>query len=192
MKNTKWKHPEKHTMNLVQDRRAPIRKRNLLIAGGILIVAVVFVKIGIVDEIARVKAAEQAYLDLENDVLLSEKMTEEYDDLYAQYRRFDDSLLEYEEPVIADRIEIMDMVDRCARGKAEVSALTISQGIVNATVVNSSLQDISLIVERLRTEEMVSHVTVQTAASDSETGKATGFITITLKLGEEMYVEESE
>lgn len=191
MKSKKWLHPEKRTMNFVQDKSSASDKKKLAIVIVALVFLFAFLKFGIWDRWQVAWQAKRDYLELETQVELVEKAAEEYDDIYASYRQYDETLIPVEERDLMDRIDLIKTIERCLLDKADMSSFSINDKEIQITVVNTSLQKVSDIVQRFKEEDM-DPVTVLNAWTEASSGLTSANIVMTMKTETDLLYEEME
>lgn len=188
MNKKKWVHPEKRTMNFVRDKSTSTGKKRIVILVLVIVVFVAVMKFGVMDLWQEAWKVKRDYLELEKQVEAVEESASEFDELQAVYRQYDESLIPIEESELQDRMELIKTIERCLLDKADMSSITISGRQINITVVNSSLQKVSDVVQRLKNEDM-DQVTVLNAWTEDRNGSTSANISMSLKY---MYDDELE
>lgn len=185
--------PDKRTVNLAV---VGVEKLNLPLAtvGVILIVlaAVLFSKFGVIDRMIAVSRAQGEVRTLQRQIDEGYDKIASYGEIGELYAHYTYADMTEEELNRVDRAEVMDMIDRVVRPKADVSAITVQENQLVIALTTGTLQQANLISQQLLEERIVDFCTVTMAATENErvreeefAGGVNSQITVTLKPFEE-------
>ncbi|MBO7674981.1 MAG: hypothetical protein J6S63_08225 [Atopobiaceae bacterium] len=163
-------YPTKTTMNLYQGDTQTTNVRKLVVTGIVLALAiVVFVKFGVLDQLARVSQKEG---ELAAQKQLAMTMTQAYGDfdevkeLYDAYEaRLGSNAL--------DIIAILDMVEQNVKTKADVTAIVVADGTLTLTLYNVPLDTVGDLAKQLEGQELVQAANVTTVTTQNAEGQNT-------------------
>lgn len=159
--------PSKRTINL-----APIGVKKIdlrLAAGGILLIlllASAFGKFLVADRLNAVIRAEGEVTALQSDIQGAYRRIAGYGDLEAEYAHYTYSGMTKEELAMADRAEVVRMVQKETGEAARLISWNLSGNLLTLSVAASDLQDINRMVKNLGEFEIVDLCSVTTAVKE--------------------------
>lgn len=178
--------PTKRTLNLMirekKSFRASVWIPCILV---VLILAAVFAKFAVYDRYVRLNAAEDELEAKKAELAAAVDSYADYDDVQAQYNRYTYTGFDR---TIADRLDVMDILERLVFPVSDVTRLSMSGKTVNMTLVGMTLSEVSELVTQLEAEPLVDGVTVSTAGYNEKDAVPTA--TFTLLLADADKVEE--
>lgn len=151
----------------------------------VLILAAVFAKFAVYDRYVRLNAAEDELEAKKAELAAAVDSYADYDDVQAQYNRYTYTGFDR---TIADRLDVMDILERLVFPVSDVTRLSMSGKTVNMTLVGMTLSEVSELVTQLEAEPLVDGVTVSTAGYNEKDAVPTA--TFTLLLADADKVEE--
>ena len=166
--------PSKRTINL-----APIGVKKIdlrLAAGGILLIlllASAFGKFLVADRLNALIRAEGEVTALQSDIQGAYRRIAGYGDLEAEYAHYTYSGMTKEELAMADRAEVVRMVQKETGEAARLISWNLSGNLLTLSVAASDLQDINRMVKNLGEFEIVDLCSVTTAVKEDLQGPGT-------------------
>lgn len=171
-KPKKIKYPVKRTINLV---KVGEESKNLKIAVPsiilIILFSVLFSKVAVVDRLQAVAEAQSKVAVAQQQVHAGYAKIESYGELKEKYAHYTYSGMTEEELSRADRIEILDLMERVVMKNAVVGSWSISENEMILVITGTTLQEINEIVHQLESEDLVDFCTVMTAATNQKTSE---------------------
>lgn len=186
--------PRKQTINLVQKQENDI-KLSLFVPGVIIIVilAALFSKFAVVDRLVAANKAQAEAYRLQRCVEDAYKELEGFGDLRDEYAHYTWSGMTIEELALANREDVMNMIQNEVMRAAEVKSWTINGNQLSIPVSCPTLSQINAIAAQLEKNPLVSFCTVITAATNTynysnqlNDGMVTAQITAYLRSPEEV------
>ena len=159
--------PSKRTINL-----APIGVKKIdlrLAAGGILLIlllASAFGKFLVADRLNAVIRAEGEVTALQSDLQGIYRRVASYGDLEEEYAHYTYSGMTKEELAMADRAEVVRIVQKETGEAARLISWNLSGNLLTLSVAASDLQDINRMVKNLGEFEIVDLCSVTTAVKE--------------------------
>ena len=159
--------PSKRTINL-----APIGVKKIdlrLAAGGILLIlllASAFGKFLVADRLNAVIRAEGEVTALQSDLQGIYRRVASYGDLETEYAHYTYSGMTKEELAMADRAEVVRIVQKETGEAARLISWNLSGNLLTLSVAASDLQDINRMVKNLGEFEIVDLCSVTTAVKE--------------------------
>lgn len=167
-------YPSKKSINLlvVEDRRKPLI-RTFVLFGIYLVALALFVHFFVIGKILKLNQAESNYNQISSEVDNLRQANSDYEQIRADYSHYGNNYLDAEESDMQDRMDIIALLDRDLMDQKGLINVTISGNVATLTITSDMLRNVADIVATLENEDMVSYVTVSTAASTSaDTGSA--------------------
>lgn len=171
--------PLKPTLNLYFKEKSPLRLTVVIPCVAVIVVfAAIFAKFAVIDRFAALAEREaelarerEAYEALVNSYADYDKVAEEYGKY--SYTGYDRS--------IADRLDILDLLEREVFPVATVKRLSVSGNALSMTLEGLTLDQVSELLGRLEADPLVTHVTVRTTGYDAgDEGEPTANMTVEL------------
>lgn len=164
----KPKYPEKQSINLaMQETNKEALK---IIVGGTVVLLLclsVFVKFAVINRVTAAREAKNRYLETEEEIQWLKERTKDFEEVQKVYRQFDNSFLGESELAELDRVDIINMVERCVLDRGDIEAISITSNQVMIRLANTTLPYVSEIVAALEAEEETVYVTVSTAETET-------------------------
>lgn len=196
----KSKYPEKTSINLAQLNEDPGKKKRTWALFGVYVVGLlVFVHFGVFNQIRKINELEAAYHTAENQLSALQESNSDYDEVRAQYSHYGNGYLNDEEAVLQDRMDILDVVEKDVENTGALVGLSVSGNTAQLQIDSQKLANVSEIVSKLESEDIVSYVTVSTSAtnnanysSESTDSSRTVLTTLTVTFKDAVSEEEGE
>lgn len=163
--------PGKTTMNLAR-RKKEFHPRTMVPLLAVLIAGfLAAAKFAFLDPLGR-KAAAYDKLSRQQEQLASVTASmKNYDQIAAQYGRYSYGYMTKEEAALVDRMQVLSLVESKLAGTATVKDFSVSGNTLSVNIRNVTLAQTSAIVKDLESSDLVSGVSVYTAATE-KTGAA--------------------
>ena len=176
------KYPTKRTVNLAKRESHSQSVMTLSIGTAVIIVLVVLVvKFGVLDQLARQSAAESAY----NTVHAQYTEMQRYPKVEEEYRTYSRKWMQQEDSgafVSVDRQEVLDLMENYLQPYGTIKAVTISDDVMIVSMSGMNLQEISAMFEILQQQPIVKAADLTIASTEKTAGEDLDFsVTITLQ-----------
>lgn len=182
--------PTKRTVNLAK-RESHTRSVLTLVCGALIIVllSAAVAKFGVIDQLARLDEAEQAYHEVHAQHLAMEEAIAAYPEVEQEYRTYsrkwmtDSSTLS----VSVDRMEVLDLLQTQLMSCGTVKSFLVQDSTVFVTMSGMDLEEISAMFAELQRQPIVASaaLTIASTAQDSSASDLDFSITIILQPAEE-------
>ena len=181
------KYPTKRTVNLAQ-RESHSRSTLTLTLGLAIILLLSFcvANFGVLRQLDRQRAAEQAYSAAHSQYTEMQKALADYDEVELQYRTWSRTWMHDENSPVyvpVDRMEVLDLVQEYLMPYGTVNTLVVDEDVMIVTMSDMNLEQISAMFQRLQLQPIVKAATLTLAATPSvNSGDMVDFsITVTLR-----------
>ena len=170
------KYPTKRTVNLAKRESHSQSVMTLSIGTAVIIVLVVLVvKFGVLDQLARQSAAESAYNTVHAQYTEMQSAVEKYPEVEEEYRTYSRKWMQQEDSgafVSVDRQEVLDLMENYLQ----------PYGTIKAVMSGMNLQEISAMFEILQQQPIVKAADLTIASTEKTAGEDLDFsVTITLQ-----------
>lgn len=178
--------PTKTTINLAK-RESRKKDAMTLVVGGVLIALLAggVAKFGVVDQLARLQEAENAYNQVHNQYLSMLQAVEDYPTVEERYRTYARGWMQAGNQnglVEVDRMDVLDMVERQLLPKGQINSLSLRDNVMVVSMSSLNLQQISAMVEQIRLEPIVESAALNLASTEKNTDDALLDFTLTISL----------
>lgn len=180
------KYPTKRTVNLAKRESHSQSVMTLSIGTAVIIVLVVLVvKFGVLDQLARQSAAESAYNTVHAQYTEMQSAVEKYPEVEEEYRTYSRKWMQQEDSgafVSVDRQEVLDLMENYLQPYGTIKAVTISDDVMIVSMSGLNLQEISAMFEILQQQPIVKAADLTIASTEKTAGEDLDFsVTITLQ-----------
>lgn len=181
------KYPSKRTVNLAQ--RESHSRSTLTLSLGLLIILLLsfcVANFGVLRQLDRQRAAEQAYSTAHSQYTEMQTALADYDQVELQYRTWSRAWMHDENSPVyvpVDRMEVLDLVQEYLMPYGTVNTLVVDEDVMIVTMSDMNLEQISAMFQRLQLQPSVKAATLTLAATPSvNPGDKVDFsITVTLR-----------
>ena len=181
------KYPSKRTVNLAQ--RESHSRSTLTLSLGLLIILLLsfcVANFGVLRQLDRQRAAEQAYSTAHSQYTEMQTALADYDRVELQYRTWSRAWMHDENSPVyvpVDRMEVLDLVQEYLMPYGTVNTLVVDEDVMIVTMSGMNLEQISAMFQRLQLQPAVKAATLTLAATPSvNPGDKVDFsITVTLR-----------
>lgn len=173
-------YPTKNTINLVACDEKPVRtKRDIIIFVVAMVAVLLFAKFGVVDVMGSAMSASSKVASAQAQLTALQQGNADYSKLQEQYATYTVNSLSDDEKSLTDRAAILNLLQDSVASSANLKSVTISANTVLLQFSNTSLQDVSNVVDSLDKNPLVSNVAMSTAKTDKN-DDVVSTVTITL------------
>lgn len=171
-------YPSKTTMNLYQgDQQTNDVKRVGIVAVLLAVAIAVFVKFGVVDQIALLSSKQAELAQQQGSLNSLVSATTDYEEIKEIYDAY---LIRYGNTGI-DAIEVLDMVEKDIMSASTVSSIVLSDGTLTLTLNDVTLNTVGDLAKKLENMDMVQSVNITSANTNkSDDLKAEATMVVTL------------
>lgn len=155
----------KRTMNFAYHESAINWKKLGIILGIVAVIAALFVKFAIIDQLAIKKDAQNRLQASQERLAQVNETMKSYDKLKAEYDRYSDARLNANELFLLSRVDILDIVRNHIVPECVVRSFNVRDNTISLSISNLSLADASELVFDLEEHELVTDVHVSYAES---------------------------
>ena len=165
-KLTKKNIPVKRSINLAH---AGEKKSNIRV--GILVLILVTVGVGvaakfaILDRFIEVDHAREEVAAVQRQINAGYDKIDSYGELAIKYAHFTYSGMKPEELSLADRVAVVEMIDRLVLPTNYVEGWSLRGNLLTLSISGNTLQELNLVTQRLELDELVDFCTVTTAST---------------------------
>ena len=166
------KYPSKTRINLVaQEGKKEQNVTAIAIFVLFLVALAAFTKFMVIDQMAKVNAAEAAYQSAQDQLTALKTANADYAEVRAEYTRFGNSYMTENELSLQDRAAMLEVIDQKLSGRTGIQNVSISGNVASLSVTADTTGDISAVVEELRACDIVSFVNVSVVTNSEAGGK---------------------
>ena len=166
------KYPSKTRINLVaQEGKKEQNVTAIAIFVLFLVALAAFTKFMVIDQMAKVNAAEATYQSAEDQLTALKTANADYAEVRAEYTRFGNSYMTENELSLQDRAAMLEVIDQKLSGRTGIQNVSISGNVASLSVTADTTGDISAVVEELRACDIVSFVNVSVVTNSEAGGK---------------------
>lgn len=165
-------YPSKKTVNLVVYKKtinSPTRAIPAFVA--FLLLLSIFVKIGVIDELARVSLAQNELSQQQQLLDTMVSYNEDYDDVLKEYNRYSNDYLTPDEAYMTDRLDLITLFETTVMGEANIPSLTISGDTCQMVLTDVTLDRVASIVADLQQSDLITYIAVSTAGTSNNNGQ---------------------
>jgi len=165
-KKPKVKYPTKTTMNLaVRETTDNSPSRVVPVFVVLVLVVVLFAKFGVIDRYSALNRAQSALDASQSRLTEMNKLLTGYDQVAARYHAYSTDYLTDSQKLLADRLDLLDMLDTHLNGLATLESVSIVDNSMVVKLSAADLAQISALRLALLQESCVQSVSVYTAAT---------------------------
>ena len=158
--------PTKRTLNLlIREKKSIDPAKWIPGVVVVLIIAALIGKFAVADRFARLSKAESELAARKAHLEETYKAYEDYNEVQKRYNRYTYTGFDR---TIADRLDVLDILEREFFPVCQVQSITISGKTVNLSVTGLTLSEASTLKERVEADPLVESLTVSTASHEYE------------------------
>lgn len=179
--------PGKTTVNLAQKES---QKKNVLTivigVAAILLLSGSVAKFGVIDQYARLDAAEAAYNQTHARYVQSQSAVAEYPQVEKRYRTYSRKWMEdaaSDGLVTVDRVDVLNLMETYLRSVGTVNSLSVTDTVMVANMADMTLSQISQMLAQVEAQPIVASAALNVAATeDAKEDNAILNFTLTIQL----------
>ena len=178
--------PSKTYVNLAQKES---KKKNILtIVGGIAVILAVsgsVAKFGVIDQLARLDAAQAAYDKAHERYVQMQANLENYPAVEKKYRTYSRSWMENTEEnglVSVDRADVLDLMEQYLRSVGTVNNVSVTGTTMVVNMSGMTLTEISAMFDKVEQQPIVASAALNVASTEKEDYNALLDFTLTIQL----------
>lgn len=176
--------PTKRTVNLAK-RESHKRDMITLTTGTFVIIVLCFcvAKFGVIDQLARLSAAERAYNEVHTQYVEMQQAVAEYPEVEREYHTYSRKWMTEDESVAVsvDRLDVLTLIEEHMMNVGNVENASISGDLVLVNMNGMNLEEISLMLADLSRQDIVA-ATALTIASTTRTANEDVDFSVTVTL----------
>ena len=155
--------PSKKTMNFVHHASSFNPKKVLPLAIVVIIVAAVFAKFGIMDQLDKKTAAYNDLAQRQEQLAVVNAKLAGYDELAKQYGRYSYGWMDESEVNMVSRMDVLALVEQKISPAAVIENIAVNGNVLTLNIHGITLEQASAMVKSLEESEMVTSATVYNA-----------------------------
>ena len=159
--------PSKKTMNFVHHQSSFNPKKVLPLAIVVVIIAAVFVKFGIMDQLDKKTVAYGELAQRQEQLAVVNAKLAGYDELAQQYGRYSYGWMDESEVNMVSRMDVLALVEAKITPAAAVENIAVNNNVLTLNIHGITLEQASAMVKSLEESEMVSSATVYNANAEN-------------------------
>lgn len=178
--------PTKTTINLAQKESK--KKDVLTVAVGTVLIAALagsIAKFGVLDQLARLNAAEAAYNQVHAQYLQTQQAVADYPEVEARYRTYSRKWMNVGDQnglAKVDRLDVLDLVERRMMPRGQVNSVSLRDSVMVVSMSGMNLRQISEMVELVRADPIVESAALNLASTEQDSTEALMDFTLTIAL----------
>ena len=155
--------PSKKTMNFVHHASSFNPKKVLPLAIVVVLVAGLFAKFGIMDQLDKKTAAYNDLAQRQEQLAVVNTKLAGYDELAKQYGRYSYGWMDESEVNMVSRMDVLALVEQKISPAAVIENIAVNGNVLTLNIHGITLEQASAMVKSLEESEMVSSATVYNA-----------------------------
>ena len=159
--------PTKKTMNFVHHASSFNPKKVLPLAIVVIIVAAVFAKFGIMDQLDKKTAAYNDLAQRQEQLAVVNTKLAGYDELEKQYGRYSYGWMSESEVSMVSRMDVLALVEQKISPASVIENIAVNNNVLTLNIHGITLEQASAMVKSLEESEMVSSATVYSANAEN-------------------------
>jgi len=175
--------PIKKTMNFVQNDRNLSLKKVALFFMILLVLSALFLKLAVLEPLARKNAAETELLARQAQLESLNRTLESYEQIKAEYGRYSDGWLTESDIRLVDRLDILNLVEEEIAPGASIENLAVNHNVLTLNIAGISLEEAGTLVQQLENHPIVESASVYNVVS-ANGQEANIFMSILLTKGD--------
>ena len=155
--------PSKKTMNFVHHESSFNPKKVLPLAIVVVLVAGLFAKFGIMDQLDKKTAAYNDLAQRQEQLAVVNAKLAGYDELEKQYGRYSYGWMDESEVNMVSRMDVLALVEKKISPAAVIENIAVNGNVLTLNIHGITLEQASAMVKSLEESEMVTSATVYNA-----------------------------
>ena len=159
--------PSKKTMNFVHHESSFNPKKVLPLAIVVVLVAGLFAKFGIMDQLDKKTAAYNDLAQRQEQLAVVNAKLAGYDELAKQYGRYSYGWMDESEVNMVSRMDVLALVEQKISPASVIENIAVNNNVLTLNIHGITLEQASAMVMSLEESEMVSSATVYSASAEN-------------------------
>ena len=159
--------PSKKTMNFVHHASSFNPKKVLPLAIVVVLVAALFAKFGIMDQLDKKTAAYNDLAQRQEQLAVVNNKLAGYDELAKQYGRYSYGWMSESEVNTVSRMDVLALVEQKISPASVIENIAVNNNVLTLNIHGITLEQASAMVKSLEESEMVSSATVYSASAEN-------------------------
>ena len=159
--------PTKKTMNFVHHESSFNPKKVLPLAIVVVLVAGLFAKFGIMDQLDKKTAAYNDLAQRQEQLAVVNAKLAGYDELEKQYGRYSYGWMSESEVNMVSRMDVLALVEQKISPASVIENIAVNNNVLTLNIHGITLEQASAMVKSLEESEMVSSATVYSASAEN-------------------------
>ena len=159
--------PSKKTMNFVHHESSFNPKKVLPLAIVVVLVAGLFAKFGIMDQLDKKTAAYNDLAQRQEQLAVVNNKLAGYDELAKQYGRYSYGWMSESEVSMVSRMDVLALVEQKISPASVIENIAVNNNVLTLNIHGITLEQASAMVKSLEESEMVSSATVYSASAET-------------------------
>ena len=159
--------PSKKTMNFVHHESSFNPKKVLPLAIVVVLVAGLFAKFGIMDQLDKKTAAYNDLAQRQEQLAVVNAKLADYDELEKKYGRYSYGWMSESEVNMVSRMDVLALVEQKISPASVIENIAVNNNVLTLNIHGITLEQASAMVKSLEESEMVSSATVYNADAEN-------------------------
>ena len=159
--------PSKKTMNFVHHESSFNPKKVLPLAIVVVLVAGLFAKFGIMDQLDKKTAAYNDLAMRQEQLAAVNNKLADYDELAKQYGRYSYGWMDESEVNMVSRMDVLALVEQKISPASVIENIAVNNNVLTLNIHGITLEQASAMVMSLEESEMVTSATVYNADAEN-------------------------
>ena len=159
--------PSKKTMNFVHHESSFNPRKVLPLAIVVVLVAALFAKFGIMDQLDKKTAAYNDLAQRQEQLAVVNAKLAGYDELAKQYGRYSYGWMSESEVNTVSRMDVLALVEQKISPASVIENIAVNNNVLTLNIHGITLEQASAMVKSLEESEMVSSATVYSANAEN-------------------------
>ena len=159
--------PSKKTMNFVHHESSFNPKKVLPLAIVVVLVAGLFAKFGIMDQLDKKTAAYNDLAQRQEQLAVVNAKLAGYDELEKQYGRYSYGWMSESEVNMVSRMDVLALVEQKISPASVIENIAVNNNVLTLNIHGITLEQASAMVKSLEESKMVSSATVYSANAEN-------------------------
>lgn len=180
--NKKVEYPSKTTINLVevaQDGATSKSRRNIIVLVVVLL-ALVFVKFGMIDPLVEANSETAKVASLQSELTVLQQQNTDYAKIKKQLDKYSAPGMNEDEQTYANRTHALAVADSVSGLGKQLDSVSLTGNTLKIQLVDTNLTTVSDVVAKVKKNKWVESVLPNTAANTEDSSLVTATITVQL------------
>lgn len=163
------KYPSKTSINLlITESHAKEHTTFAVVIVIAIIAAIAFSYFGLFRPMVEINALQSAYNDKQSELETLTAQTADFDEVQKEYSHYGNNYLNDEEKAEQDRLSILKVVENELMTSGALENISITGNTATLTINNDKLKNVSEIIRKLESYDIVDYASVSTSQTDNQ------------------------